>query len=36
MYSCILNPTYSDNEFTRLFNDSWEKLPAHHKQFTQE
>tara|TARA_B100001093_G_scaffold316218_1_gene301695 strand:+ start:1177 stop:1656 length:480 start_codon:yes stop_codon:yes gene_type:complete len=36
MYSCVLNPTYSDDEFARLFNDSWEKLPAHHKQFTQE
>jgi hypothetical protein len=36
MYSCVLNPTYSDDEFARLFIDSWEKLPAHHKQFTQE
>jgi len=36
MYSCILNPSYSDDEFARLFNDSWGKLPGHLTQFTQE
>ena len=36
MYSCILNPSYTDEEFARVFNDSWAKLPSHLTQFTQE
>ena len=36
MYSCILNPSYTDAEFARVFNDSWGKLPSHLTQFTQE
>ena len=26
MYTCTLNPTYSDAEFKRVFDDSWPKM----------
>lgn len=26
MYTCTLNPTYTDEEFSRLFEDSWDKM----------
>lgn len=26
MYTCVLNPTYTDEEFSRLFEDSWDKM----------
>tara|TARA_B100000965_G_C19603362_1_gene764392 strand:- start:5511 stop:5996 length:486 start_codon:yes stop_codon:yes gene_type:complete len=26
MYTCVLNPSYTDEEFDRLFNDSWNSM----------
>lgn len=28
MFNCVINPTYSDVEFTRIFNESWDKMSA--------
>ncbi len=36
MFTCTLNPDYTDEEFTRLFNDSWEKMSDQYSNFTQE
>lgn len=35
MYSCTLNPSYTDDEFARLFNSSWDKLPDDMKGLSQ-
>lgn len=26
MYTCVLNPSYTDEEFDRVFNDSWSSM----------
>lgn len=26
MYTCVLNPSYTEEEFDRVFNDSWPKM----------
>ena len=26
MFTCVLNPTYTDEDFSRLFEDSWDKM----------
>ena len=36
MFICTLNPAYTDEEFTRLFDDSWEKMSSQYSNFTQE
>lgn len=36
MFTCTLNPDYTDEEFTRLFDDSWEKMSDQYSNFTQE
>ena len=36
MFTCTLNPDYTDEEFTRLFDDSWEKMSGQYSSFTQE
>jgi len=36
MFICTLNPDYTDEEFTRLFDDSWEKMSDQYSNFTQE